>query len=384
MNVYEKKENCCGCTACLNICPKSAIEMVTDEKGFKYPLVKSDYCIGCNLCKKVCDFQSGDTVNNIDLDDNLIYGVKHKNFDERITSRSGGVFMALCDYVLSKKGVIYGATFDDKLKVIHKCAETKEEVNKFKGSKYVQSDLGMVFGQIKDELNSSRTVLFSGTACQTAGLRKYIKLCKVNSDNLILCDLVCHGVPSPLFFEKYLDFLSSKTGRSVTEFNFRDKYFGWAPHIESFFSNKRYYSNLYTDLFYKHIMFRPSCENCKYTNFNRPSDLTIADFWGVNKAIDNFDDNKGVSLLIINTHKGKEIFETIKDKLEYSLSDKNSCIQPNLQHPSIFSDKCDEFWNDFQSKGVEYVMKKYGNMNFKEQVKFKIKVILHQLNLRKM
>ena len=384
MNVYLSKNQCCGCTACYSICPKNAIQMQGDEKGFLYPTVDENLCVKCQMCVKVCDFQGTEEVNHLDIKDNLIYAVKHKDIDERLTSRSGGTFMAICQYVLDKKGVVYGAAFDENLKVVHKRAEDKKTVNEFKGSKYVQSEMGDTFFNVKKDLNDGKVVLFSGTGCQTAGLKSYLKKQNTDTRNLILCDIVCHGVPSPLVYEKYLDYLSKKYNSKITQFNFRDKYFGWSAHIESFLAKKKRFSDLYTDLFYKHIMFRPACSECKYANFNRPSDITLADFWGIDKAVENFNDNKGVSLIIINTEKGEKIFNDISKILDYKKSNKKDCLQPNLEHPSIFSDSTEDFWIDFNQKGIEYVMKKYGSLNFKSQLKFKIKVLLYKYHLRGM
>ncbi len=384
MNIYSSKNQCCGCTACCSICPKDAIQMKMDEKGFLYPAVDENLCVNCQMCVKVCDFQKTKAVNHLDIKENLIYAVKHKNLNERLTSRSGGTFMAICQYVLDKKGVIYGAAFDENLKVVHKRAEDKKAVNDFKGSKYVQSEMGDTFLSVRRDLNDHRVVLFSGTGCQTAGLKSYLRQQNTDTTNLILCDIVCHGVPSPLVYEKYLDYLSKKTNAKITQFSFRDKYFGWAAHIESFTTNKKHFSNLYTDLFYKHIMFRPSCSKCRYANFNRPSDITLADFWGIDKAVENFNDNKGVSLIIINTEKGKKIFDAISKDLNYRESNKKDCLQPNLEHPSAFSKSTEDFWTDFNQKGIEYVMKKYGSLNFKSQLKFKIKLLLYKCHLRGM
>lgn len=382
MDIFGEKNLCCGCTACCNACPKNAITMKADEKGFYYPSVDEELCVNCGICKNVCDFQKSRQEEHIDLDDNKVFAVKHKDFSERISSRSGGAFMAFCDYILERNGVIYGAAFDENLKVKHIRAENKSQVNRLKGSKYVQSDMGNTFSMVKNDLKGGKYVLFSGTPCQTAGLKSFLK--KIDTEKLIICDIVCHGAPSPLFYEDYLKYLEKKCGSAVTEFNFRDKFFGWAPHIESYVTKKKYFSNIYTDLFYKHIMFRPSCEKCRYTNFNRPSDITLADFWGIDKAVSGFNDNKGVSLIIVNTKKGQRIIEEVNSKLEIRESNKDDCLQPNLQHPTVFSRKTDEFWKDYNSGGIEFVMNKYGNNDFISQMKFKIKIFLYKHNLRGM
>ena len=386
IKIFTKKEDCCGCTACMTACPKDAISMQPDEKGFLYPVIDDAKCIKCGICTKTCTFQNGyKTPDNFETPQ--VYAVKHKNPEERRTSRSGGMFIAAADWILANGGVIYGAGYGDGFYVMHKRASDKDGLFEFKGSKYVQSDMNTIFQQVIDDLRNDKYVLFSGTPCQTSGL--YSCLGKVNTEKLYVCDIVCHGTPSPSIWKDYLAFSEKRYKSKVTKTDFRDKKYGWNTHIESlwFENGKKVSSELYTKLFYKHIMFRPSCGNCKYTNTRRPADITLADFWGIQKAVPGFDDNKGVSLVFLNTEKGRKLFETVNENLEYKPSNVKDCMQHNLQKPSIISDQTESFWKDYAANGFQYVAQKYGTLNFKDEMKFKLKLrlkpVLKKLGLKK-
>lgn len=377
------KENCCGCTACASICPHQAINMEPDTLGFLYPKVDTEKCIDCGLCEKVCAFHS-----NYDKSTNLpkpqIYAVRHKDMHEIETSRSGAAFIAISDYVLDQGGIVYGAGYTDHFRVVHKRATNKDERNEFKGSKYVQSDLRGIFPLIKEDLKQGLTVLFSGTPCQTAGLASYIG--KHLREKLILVDIVCHGVPAPYIWRDYLTYLEQKYKQPIIEVNFRDKSrIGWKGHLESFIfqdGSKKEFST-YTHLFYRHIMLRPSCCKCHYTNFNRPSDFTLADYWGWEKlSSDSNIDNKGCSLLLVNTPKGMNIFEMQKKELNYLSSTKELCMQPNLQRATHLDNKCKKFEETFRKKGFITVGKIYGNLGWRykiEQSKQRISRIIKRI-----
>lgn len=381
----KDKADCCGCTACASICPKDAITMEPDTLGFKYPKVDLSKCIDCGLCEKVCAFN-----DNYDKSRNLkepeIYAARHKDIHEIETSRSGAAFIAISDYILENGGIVYGVGYKDHFRVAHKRATTKEERNEFKGSKYVQSDLDGIFRQVKEDLKQGNTVLFSGTPCQTAGLNSYIG--KKFRENLVLVDIVCHGVPSPYIWRDYLTYIEEKYKNEVVKVDFRDKSrIGWSGHIESFIFNngRKVESRIYTDLFYKHIMLRPSCSKCHFTNYIRPSDFTIADYWGWEKISKDFnDDNKGCSLLFINTIKGQILLNKISNNLFLLKSDKEKSVQPNLESPSVLDKRNTDFKIDFQRRGFKYVAKKYGNMGWRylinnniNKAKRKIKQIIN-------
>lgn len=383
----KDRADCCGCTACASICPKDAITMEPDTLGFKYPKVDLGKCIDCGLCEKVCAFNDNYD-KSLNLKEPEIYAARHKDMHEIETSRSGAAFIAISDYILENGGIVYGVGYKDHFRVAHKRATTKEERNEFKGSKYVQSDLAGIFKQVKEDLKQGNTVLFSGTPCQTAGLNSYIG--KKLRENLVLVDIVCHGVPSPYIWRDYLSYIEKKYKNEVVKVNFRDKSrIGWSGHIESFvFENgKKIVSRIYTDLFQQNIMLRPSCGNCHYTNFTRPSDLTIADYWGWEKISSNFNiDNKGCSLLFINTEKGRILFKFIKDNLNIILSNKKDCIQPNLTQPSSLNKKSGDFISNYKKYGFIKILKLYSILSFNYKLNYyntkiimKIKSILNKI-----
>lgn len=375
----QNPKDCCGCTACASICGHDAITMEPDVLGFLYPKVDVSKCVECGLCETVCSFNENYDVTQ-NLDSPIAYAARHKDVQEVKKSRSGAAFAAISDYILESGGVVYGAGYGEHFKVIHKRAMTKAERDEFRGSKYVQSDLTGVFRTVKEDLRQGRTVLFSGTPCQTSGLNSYVgeRLRK----NLLLIDIVCHGTPGPNLWRDFLVYLEKKQGDEIRVVNFRDKeLYGWKAHKESFiFKMGGGKKVTFTYLFYQHIMFRHSCGVCPFTNLKRPSDITLADFWGWEKSVPGMnDDDLGISLMLINTEKGREIFEAIKDKLEYKDVDPQNCLQPNLCHPSAIHPKRMDFEKDYSAHGFEYVMKKYGNIGWRYYAKKIIEKIISEV-----
>lgn len=357
------KSKCCGCTACASVCVHDAISMQPDALGFMYPVVDESKCVDCGLCDKVCAFNEHyDTSLNFQLP--AVYAVRHKNPKEIETSRSGAAFIAISDYVLDNGGVVYGAGFGDNFKVLHKRADSKSQRDEFKGSKYVQSDLRGVFRQVKKDLQDKKTVLFSGTPCQTAGLDSYIG--RRLRNNLILVDVVCHGVPGPYIWNDYMSFMEKKEKSKIISASFRDKsHGGWSSHFESFGLEfgKVAYSSDYASLFLSNVMLRHSCYMCPYANLRRPSDITLGDFWGWQKTDAYINaDNMGVSLVLLNTPKGKDIFEKVKTDINYVMSDTEKCLQPNLLRPSAHNELRDRFECEYKKHGFDFVIKKYLNL----------------------
>ena len=352
------KTQCCGCTACANICAHHAITMEPDAMGFLYPIVDENKCVECDLCDKVCAFNDHYDCS-LNLQQPFAYAVRHKDLKEVETSRSGAVFIAISDYVLEKGGVIYGVGYADHFRVIHKRAITSKERDEFKGSKYVQSDLDSIFRQVKEDLKNGLLVMFSGTPCQTAGLNSYIGS-RLRS-SLILVDIVCHGVPGPFLWRDYLSYLERKEGNRICYVNFRDKErYGWSAHKETFKFENNNKKVSFPFLFYQNIMFRRSCEVCPYANLRRPSDITIGDFWGWERIDLSINaDNKGVSLVLVNTEKGKLLFDSIKDCMKAIPAKLKDCLQPNLQHPSEAHPKRIVFEKDYERNGFVYVLKHY-------------------------
>jgi coenzyme F420-reducing hydrogenase beta subunit len=383
MLLYERKEDCCGCTACMSICPKQAITMIVDEEGFLYPSIDQELCTECDLCKKVCPFSDNYRTSD-NYDQPLVYAAKHKDDNVRMNSSSGGMFTAISDYILDINGVIYGAAFDENFVVRHQKAETTEERNKFRGSKYVQSNLIGIFEDIKNELKKGETVLFTGTPCQNAGLHSYLNK---SYDNLYLCDIVCHGTPSPLLWKEYVGVLEKGVKSRLVQYSFRYKEVGWRGYnVYTLFDNGKSKLNnsdvmTYANIFSSDLALRPACHNCKFCNFSRQSDITIGDFWGIEKSMPDFDDNIGVSLVLINSLKGQELFNNISKNLHRRESNTRDCLQHNLHTPSQPSPRRDEFWQDYKDKGFEYVLKKYAGYGFVGQSKKAAVKVLNKLGL---
>lgn len=280
---------------------------------------------------------------------------------------------------MEHEGVVYGAGFEGHFRVVHKRASTKLERDGFRGSKYVQSDMKDIFRQVKDDLKHGRTVLFSGTPCQTSGLNSYVG--KKLRDNLVLIDIVCHGVPGPFVWRDYLAYLEKKHGSIITYVNFRDKeIYGWKAHKETFkFENGGDKIN-FSYLFYQHIMFRHSCGVCHFCNTHRPSDITLADFWHFENINPNFNsDNKGANLVLVNTEKGRDIFEAIKDKINFIPAELDKCMQGNLQHPSKPHPKRIEFERYYLKYGFEKTMKHFGIIGYQHTIDVYVKKILKRI-----
>lgn len=361
MELFKDKEHCCGCRVCEQICPQSAITMQMDECGFLYPMIDSQKCIDCGLCLKKCSFQNGYKKRK-EFEPARSYAARHKEMGTMMKSRSGGAFTAVSDQILMSGGVVYGAGYDseDRLfRVIHKRAETQEQRNEFRGSKYVQSDLGDVFCQIKKDLAAGKSVLFSGTGCQVGALHTYLGK---EYDQLLTVDIVCHGVPSPKIWEDFLKMREQENGGIITSVDFRDKvHYGWKAHRETVWVNeKRISSRLYSKLFYLDVATRPSCFRCIYANKNRPGDITIADFWGHEDAVPGFNaDNKGVSLVMVNTQKGYDIWEKAEKDMEIIDCTGYPFRHTNMKRPTKRPDNYEEFWEDYQQFGFDFVIKKY-------------------------
>ena len=372
--LYESKYDCCGCSACYAICPVKAIYFIVDDEGFQYPYVNQDMCINCRKCESVCPLK----LKQKDSNPLHIYAAKNKNELIRKNSSSGGIFSLLADFIESSGGVIYGAAFDEKYAVKHMRAETAAEWKKFCGSKYVQSDLNDVFLQIRADLKTGREVLFSGTPCQIDGLKQYLKHEKVSLDHLLTCDIVCHGVPSPLIWKEYLEYLQNASDREIESVSFRDKEkLGWHNSTLTIKDKEQctiltetQRDNYYFQLFLCHEILRPVCHKCRYSNFSRPGDITLGDFWGIEKNFKQFDDDKGVSLVMVNTEMGERVWKVIQNNAEYFEVSQEQCIQPNLERPSEQGVGRKRFWHWYKKYGFKRTGQSRGYlpMSFFEKV----------------
>ncbi len=377
MAINKTGTDCCGCTACAAVCPKDAINMVADPMGFKYPKVDYDKCIECGLCEKTCSFtDSYKTPDNFSQP--IPYGARLKDINQLMKSRSGGAFVAFSDWILDKGGVIYGAGYKGHFIVSHKRAINSEQRDEFRGSKYVQSNLDEIFRAVKTDLEAGLWVLFSGTPCQTSGLQSFIP--EKLKEKLVTVDIVCHGVPSPQIWQDYIHYLEDKERKFVIGVEFRDKKrFGWKAHKETITlaePQTTVSTDIYTHLFFKNIMHRPSCGECKYCNIRRPADLTLADFWGWEKTGSHInDDDKGLSLVFVNTPKGKNIFDTVSDRFYVIQTSIENCMQSHLKSPTKLNPLYIEFANDYAAHGFKYVLRKYGNVGIRHKAKTALSLI---------
>lgn len=305
----------------------------------------------------------------------ITYAVKHKNEKVVMNSRSGGVFTSISDYVLSINGKVYGAILNDKFEVEHIGTNTKEIRDKMRGSKYVQSNLKNVFNDIKKDLQNGVFVLFTGTPCQVAGLKNFLNK---KYDNLLTVDIVCHGVPSPLVFEKYVEWQQKCNHDKLKTIDFRNKKkFGWRPHYETlFFDKKQIDSFVYKNLFQKLYAIRPSCFKCPFKSINRVGNISIADYWGIENIDHNFNDNKGTSLVIINDIMGEEIFKKINKSINILETKIEDSIQPALQYNYEKPKEYEMFWDDLEKINFSKIAIKYADYTLKNRIKFKLKKII--------
>ena len=329
------KSFCCGCAACVQICPKKCISLTEDKEGFLYPIVDKATCIDCGLCEKVCPHLT----EGIEREPKVVYAAKHSNEDIRLQSSSGGVFTLLAEKIINDGGVVFGARFDDKWEVEFAYSETIDGLSAFRGSKYVQARVGNAFIDAERFLKDGRKVLFSGTPCQIKGLLRYLRK---DYENLMTVDFVCHGVPSPKVWRLYLKeevkrfahqgddgkkiVLSSLVMPTIKGINFRDKSSGWKKYSftlqltkalaegeqNSVLRSNKFYENPFMQAFLSDLILRPSCYMCPAKSGKSGSDITIGDFWGIEHIKPEIDDDKGLSLVMVHNEDKIYSIESIE------------------------------------------------------------------------
>lgn len=356
----KDKSKCSGCHSCMNICPKNCIEMKVDEEGFWYPAVDKEKCIECGLCEKRCPILNDMSIENTPH----AYACYNKDEEIRKESSSGGIFTLLASYTIDNGGIVYGVAFNQNFEVEHIEVTNKQDLSKLRGSKYVQSKLGNTYSKIKEHLEQNRLVYFSGTPCQIDGL-----LCFLNRkyDNLICQDIVCHGVPSPRIWKHYLkDFDLEKNA----QISFRDKSTGWDTYSFSIKQNNNSYKELssqneYMKVFLKDLCLRPSCYDCHSKSLHRNSDITLADFWGIKEVCPEMYDNKGTSLVFINSDKGKKLFDKISKDIKCQEVNINKVVKYNT---AVYSSvklpkKRSNFMSEIFDDSFDKVARKYTKFN---------------------
>lgn len=380
------KYRCCGCAACIQVCPRQCININEDKQGFNYPKVDTSLCIDCGLCEKVCPVLH----QGVQKEPVIVYAAKSKDNNLRLSSSSGGIFSEIATTVIADGGVVFGAKWNEELEVEHGYEETIERLEVFRGSKYVQSKIGNTYIQAKEFLKQGRKVLFSGTSCQIAGLRLFLGK---EYDNLITIDVVCHGVPSPLIWRMYLkEVLKIHNNTQSISISFRDKSTGWKKFsvaFKSLDSNSRmsrieiHNKNTFMQAFLSNLSIRPSCFNCPSKGGKCGSDISLADYWGIEHSHPEFDDDKGVSLVMVNSSKGMEALAKLDLDKIISGYDQALIHNPCITSSANKNPKYDLFWDliiNGKPQGLNLILKKCRPSyldRFLNRIKRDIRILLH-------
>ena len=371
---------CTGCSSCASICPNNCIQMVPNSQGFLYPYINKEICVNCGLCEKSCPIITPSILHS--ASSCTAFAAYITETAIRQESSSGGLFTLIASHVINLGGVVFGACFDNNQKVIHTYSETLTGLQKFRGSKYVQSDIGNSFSTVKKFLTEGRIVLFSGTPCQVGGLHKFLGK---EYPNLISLDFVCHGIPAPAIWQKYLAELSQKFKSPVKAVSFRDKRFGWKSYcVRLDFENGKTYLappalDPYMRSFLSDLTLRSSCFHCKFKGSKRISDFTLADFWGIEHVYPTFDDNQGTSLILIHNEKASLFLSKLTHNVKISEVDSDIALKLNpsalksATTPVAYSRFADDIQNSSFFQTVEKHCKIPLILKFKLKLHFIIK-----------
>ena len=358
-------QNCSSCAACANVCARSAISMQLDAEGFYRPVIDAERCVQCGACERACPWNNPvEKPNAADVSPKTVAAYA-KDESVRLQSSSGGIFTVLAERILDDGGVVVGVAQTAPTRFGHIVVENKADLEKLRGSKYVQADVGLVYREVRGLLKAGRKVLFSGTPCQVAGL--YAVLGNAASANLITVDIVCHGTPSVKVFENYVREME-KTGDSALDgINFRDKSEGWSGYalLHRFRSGKsvsvHHGRSKYMRLFLSRICQNTSCDDCHYRKLPRIADITLGDYWGISKYHPEMNDNKGTSVVLLNTAHGGELFDSVADKVaqcdskvEFAIAGNPCIVRSSTPHP-----KRAEFFANLDKYTLDQLIKKY-------------------------
>lgn len=386
MNEYLETKNtskCCGCGACANACPKDCIYLITDKEGFVYPTVDASVCVNCNVCVTVCPFENREIVKTEDYP--KAYGAHTKNKEYIMNSSSGGLFSEIAKLFILQGGVVCGVTIDTYHQVFHTVIDSVDDIPLLQGSKYVQSDLTRCYPRIEQNLAAGKKLLFTGTPCQVSAIKKLY-----SSPNLYTLDVLCHGVPSQKLFDEYIKYLEKKHRGRLTEIAFRDKEKnGWSItqryKIEKKGSVKTYYLDRhlseYFSGFLRNMTQRESCFACPYTTVERESDITLADFWGVDKVRPELFFADGTSLLFVNSKRGDTLLQGVISDIEIAEVEIKDAIYQNVnfisppeRHPQRSTIYADLFFKGFKVVGKKVILPK-------NAYKYRIWALLQKLHL---
>lgn len=318
MIYIKNREDCCGCGACEQICPKNCIIWMTDKEGFSYPSIDKAACVDCGLCEQVCPVIQGKTKPGTPPLD--VFAAYIQDNTLRENSSSGGIFSVLAESVMNQGGVVFGAAFSEDFSVHHIQVETVETLGMLRGSKYVQSRTEDTYREAKIALVQGKPVLYSGVGCQIAGLKSFLRK---EYDNLFTVDVLCHGTPSPEVWDRYVQQCEKNMGSKLVRVTFRNKDKGWRGYqIQQWFQNGVVYKSAhredaYFKLFLRDICLRPSCYRCQFRKGRSGSDITLGDAWGIENWMPQMDDDKGTSVVLLNTLKGKKLWDNLGLQVVY-------------------------------------------------------------------
>lgn len=392
MHNLPLKEKCCGCHACSNICPQQCITMQEDNEGFLYPIIQKYNCINCNLCEKVCPVIN--TKSEMKSDYFVSYAANNKDDNIRLASSSGGIFTATAEHIIAQNGVVFGVALFDNCRIAkHIPIENIQYIHLLRGSKYFQSIIGKSYIGVEKILKEGRQVLFTGTPCQIEGLLSYLRK---SYNNLYCMDIICHGVPSPLVWRKYLDFQEKQYKSKALEVFFRHKKYGWSKNLIQFkFKNASEISipkekDMFMQAFLKDVCLRPSCHSCFFKKKYRLADITAADLWGSQTICPELDDDKGTSAIFIHSEKGMRLFKQIQNQLTYRSIKDEAIIQfnPCMIKSTPIQKNRDLFFAKLHTLPFDVLVKKYAQGTLKQQIRNKttscIRNILAQLGILKL
>lgn len=370
-------KKCTACTACYNSCPYSAIKMASDEEGFMYPHIEKNQCVECGMCEKVCPIIQGDRGQYMQPE---VYAGWNLDEEIRINSTSGGIFSALATEILNMEGLVVGAYYDKDFSVKHGVIEKKEDIKKLRQSKYTQSNLNEVFRIIKKKLENGKIVLFCGTPCQSSGLQHYLRK---SYENLYCCDFICRGVTSQKVYKKFIDDISAMHGTRIKKIQFKNKDFGWNQFTTKLiFTNgaeyqKDRYEDYYMRGYLKHNLYlRPACHECQFKKIPRVSDISLGDFWGIGNYGNYLDDDKGTSVILVNSEKGHNLLNKTKKNLYLERRTLDEVLKGNvcLLHVAEKGKFREFFFKNMKSyrfdKLIEKIDKKNDKVPYVEKLRF--------------
>lgn len=363
MIVLKDKQQCCGCSACAQVCPKKCIAMQPDGEGFLYPQIDQAVCVECGLCEKVCPMLQSPAEDTNSQP--KAYAAYNKDEAIRLQSSSGGVFTLLAVHTLQNGGVVFGAALSADCKSVHHTMVSNEaDLAKLRGSKYLQSEIGGCYQQAQTFLRQGKPVLFSGTPCEIEGLKTFLRQ---DYDNLTCVDLICHGSPSPKLWEKYVEYRADQKKNTVESVTFRDKRNSWKNYevcvslTEGAEYRKPFYDETFMQMFLQDLCLRPSCYSCPFKKKNRVSDITLADFWGSGQVCPDMDDDKGLSLVLVHSEKGGKLLEKIKAKMELREVPLEEALRgnPSMTRSCNKPAKRDEFMRNMEKTSIPELKKRY-------------------------